>query len=88
MLNWSTWLRGHAADPQFLRDPILHDGDMTWHWDRWSGWSAGDPRWSVFVIDTTKESPERSTALLAEWIEDQRTLLTTGRLPLSGDWTR
>jgi energy-coupling factor transporter ATP-binding protein EcfA2 len=86
MLNWSTWLRGHAADPQFWRNPILHDGDTSWHWDRWVSWQRGDPRWSVFVIDTSGESPKRSADRMAGWIEEQRNMLTNGALPLSGNW--
>jgi hypothetical protein len=87
LLNWSNWLRGHAADPQFWRDPILHDGDTTWHWDRWATWTTGDPRWSFFVLGTTHDTVERSADKLAEWIKEQRGLLADGRLPLSGDWS-
>jgi hypothetical protein len=85
-LNWSDWLSGHCADPQHWTGPILADGDTTWHWGRWQQWRADDPRWSVFVLDTTEEPIEDSIERLVGWIEEQRQLNAAGRLALSGRW--
>jgi AAA domain len=85
-VNWSVWLRGHAADPQWWSDPIRHDGDTTWHWQRWERWRVGDPRWSVFRIDTTHEPVTASVDRLVAWVEGQRGLGAAGKLPLSGRW--
>jgi hypothetical protein len=85
-VNWSVWLRGHAADPQYWAGPIRQDGDTTWHWHRWEQWRAEDPRWSVHRIDTTNEPIERSADRLVEWLDQQRGLRAAGTLPLSGRW--
>jgi chloramphenicol 3-O-phosphotransferase len=85
-VNWSVWLRGHAADPQYWADPIRQDGDMSWHWDRWERWTSGDPRWSIFRIDTTHKPVGRSADRLVAWLEGQRALKAAGKLPLSGRW--
>ena len=85
-INWSDWLRGHCADPQFWADPIRADGDTTWYWSRWERWSAGDPRWSALQLDTTDEPVEGSIERLVAWIEEQRALGASGELPLSGRW--
>jgi hypothetical protein len=85
-LNWSEWLNGHCADPQFWREPILSDRDTTWHWSRWQGWRAGDPRWSVLRNDTTTEPVEASVTRLIGWIEQQRQHRAAGELALSGRW--
>lgn len=85
-LNWSDWLRGHCADPQFWADPIRVDDDTTWHWHRWERWSSGDPRWSAFRLDTTDKPVEASIERLITWIEEQRDLRSSGGLPLSGRW--
>jgi hypothetical protein len=85
-VNWSVWLRGHAADPQYWAGPIRQDGDTTWHWHRWERWRPGDPRWSVHRIDTTSEPIERSADRLVEWLDQQRRLRAAGTLPLSGRW--
>jgi hypothetical protein len=85
-VNWSVWLRGHAADPQYWTGPIRQDGDTTWHWARWERWTVGDPRWSVLRIDTTHEPVEHSTDRLVAWLDEQRGLREAGTLPLSGRW--
>jgi hypothetical protein len=85
-LNWSDWLVGHCADPQFWLDPILSDGDTTWSWERWRHWAAGDPRWSVLVIDTGEASVFDSATRLISWIEQQRERRAAGLLALSGRW--
>lgn len=86
-VSWGVWLRFHASDPQTWAGPLRGDGDETWgRWERWERWQAGDPRWSVFRLDTTGEPVERSVERLVAWIEEQRRLLAAGALPLSREW--
>jgi hypothetical protein len=48
---------------------LTGDGWDQMRWDRWSGWSRGDPRWRVDVIDTTSLAiPEVADRVLA-WAE-------------------
>ena len=58
------------------------------HWDRWSGWAAGDPRWRVHVIDTTALPAEQVADQLIAWIDEERRLLQAGQHPvtLSSRW--
>jgi hypothetical protein len=83
---WGVWLRFHGVDPQVFAGPIRGDDDGTWHWHRWERWQAGDPRWSVFRLDTTGEAVEQSAQRLADWVERSRMALARGELPLSGRW--
>jgi hypothetical protein len=83
---WGVWLRFHHADPRFFAGPIRGNADPAFRWDRWAGWRAGDPRWSVFRLDTTVETPLESAARLVQWIGEQRRMLEQGTLPLSGRW--
>jgi hypothetical protein len=86
VVAWGVWLRFHSADPQVFAGPIRGDDDGTWQWHRWERWRAGDPRWSVFRLDTTGEAVEQSAQRLADWIERSRRALARGELPLSGRW--
>ena len=84
-LSWAAWMRGHATDPAWRPDVIRHDEtdqEMRW-WERWEGWTAGDPRWRVLRIDTTQLSPEEVADALAAWIEAERELTRAGAHPLS-----
>jgi hypothetical protein len=82
--NWAAWLRGHAADPQWLPHVIRREeSEPTMRWSRWSGWSAGDPRWRVRVVDTTALPVDDVAAELVAWIAEERALLRTGTHPLT-----
>ena len=83
---WAAWLRHHARDPQWFAGPLRGDGDRTMRWERWERWREGDPRWTVFVLDTTRAPVDETADQLVAWIEEQRALLRRGELPLSGRW--
>ena len=85
-LGWAEWHRGHARDPQQRPEVIV---DRSWPemvWNRWIGWTAGDPRWSTHLIDTTDRSVTDSASDVAQWVTDQREALRSGRLSLSRGW--
>lgn len=82
-LNWAEWMRHHAHDPQWRQDVIREAHPETeMHWSRWDQWEAGDPRWRINVVDTSATSVDRVADELAEWINEERKLLNTGRHPL------
>ncbi|MEV4619240.1 hypothetical protein AB0J74_11110 [Asanoa sp. NPDC049573] len=81
-VGWARWHRGHAADPRHLPEAITIGGWSAMRWHRWTGWSSGDPRWIVTVIDTTGKTVDRSTADLRDWIAAAR----AGRSSLPSDW--
>lgn len=83
--NWAAWHRRHADDPQF-EPHVITDIDASFHWDRWRGWERGDPRWSVFPLDTTTTPPREVASRIADWIEEQRRMHALGVGALSGDW--
>lgn len=74
----------HAHDPTWESRVLTGSGDPSMHWQRWTAWSADDPRWRVQVIDTTALSIGQSTERLASWIEACRA--DPGGLPLRGRW--
>ena len=84
-LDWAAWMRGHASDPAWSTDVIRHDGtESEMHWARLDGWSAGDPRWRVRVIDTSELPVDEVGTRLVEWIGEERALLRAGTHTLTG----
>jgi hypothetical protein len=55
-------------------------------WERWSAWRAGDPRWRVRLVDTSRASVEETAAELEAWIADERSLVARGEHPLA-EWS-
>ncbi|MEU0408313.1 hypothetical protein ABZ307_10940 [Streptomyces griseorubiginosus] len=85
-LNWAAWHRGHARDPRH-RPSVLTAGawpDMAWH--RWTGWTAGDPRWRTHLLDTTDRTVAESAGEVREWVTEQRAAYGAGQLALSRGW--
>jgi hypothetical protein len=67
--RWAAWHRGHARDPRHHPEVITAESAPMMAWDRWSDWTADDPRWRVHIIDTTSGS---RTDELSRWITEQR----------------
>ncbi|MFB6847957.1 hypothetical protein ACFCXS_24320 [Streptomyces sp. NPDC056373] len=84
-IGWAAWHRKHALDPSHRPDVITDNGwpEMVW---RWTGWSAGDPRWRTQVLDTTDRIVTDSVDQVEQWITEQREAHQAGRLPLSHGW--
>jgi hypothetical protein len=59
---------GWAACPEVLTD----GGWVRMVWQRWSSWTAGDPRWTTGLIDTTRGAPATTAARVRAWIEEHR----------------
>jgi hypothetical protein len=83
--NWAAWMRGHAADPQW-EPHVIREADPSLHWDRWANWQRGDPRWSVWRLDTTDLAIEEAARQVAGWMQEQRRRHHAGRGSLSGRW--
>ena len=71
-LHWAAWHRQHAQDPRWMPQVITGNGPSTHRYDRWRDWGAGDPRWRVFVLDTSELSVEETLRTLQEWVRDAR----------------
>ncbi|MBG0565573.1 hypothetical protein [Actinoplanes aureus] len=84
-IGWARWHRGHAGDPRH-RPEVIRTGWAQMRWDRWSGWTSADPRWTVRIIDTTDRAVEQSAADVRQWIMDARSQLACGQLGLAGGW--
>lgn len=72
MLSWAAWLRLHAVDPQWRPDVIRNGAEPGMRWDRWEGWTRGDPRWSCPTVDSTELSLAEVAGALARWIDAAR----------------
>jgi hypothetical protein len=72
-LCWAAFHRMHAVDPQFEQRVLLSgEGRSHYHWDRWTSWRRGDPRWEIELIDTTHQELSGTVDALASWIERVR----------------
>ena len=80
-LCWAAWHRMHAVDPQWEQRVIRAPAVSHYHWDRWTGWRAGDARWPVALVDTTGRAVAESAEAVAAWVERARAEGT----PLSRD---
>ena len=72
-LNWASWHRMHARDPQWEPHVIEQNGLPTFRYDRWHGWASSDPRWQVLILDTTQWSEQQTIQALVEWIQREET---------------
>jgi hypothetical protein len=86
LLGWARWHRGHAADPRHRPDAIVAGGWPPMAWHRWTGWTRGDPRWTVAVLDTTGRTAGQSSAGLRRWVAAARADRAAGRLGLGPGW--
>ncbi len=71
-LNWASWHRMHAWDPQWEPHVIEGRGPATHAYHRWRRWDRSDPRWRVTVIDTTDLAIEQVLDCVAAWIVAER----------------
>ena len=68
MLNWSSWLRMHHQDPQWMQHVLKED---CWQkldfsdWDQLSDWGA---KAFVTILDTTRLSVKQVAKSVADWI--------------------
>jgi hypothetical protein len=85
-VGWARWHREHAADPQHRPEVITTGGWQEMRWSRWTGWTRGDRRWSVTVLDTSGRTLARSAADLRRWIASVRSASAVGELALAGEW--
>jgi hypothetical protein len=76
MLNWAAWQRLHAVDPQWRPDVIQRQSAPGMQWVRWAAWQRGDPRWQVWVLDTTTLSLDGVAEQIASWVHEQQTAHT------------
>ena len=66
---WAAFHRLHARDPQFEQRVMLDRAHEESVWTRWTGWTADDPRWDVFILDTTNVELESAVRRVIDWIE-------------------
>jgi energy-coupling factor transporter ATP-binding protein EcfA2 len=78
-VGFATWMRGHVRDPQRRPEVITASGWAEMRWDRWSSWSAEDPRWRFQEIDTTNLTPQAAASSALDWC--RTALARTGPLP-------
>jgi len=72
MLNWSSWLRMHHRDPQWMQHVLKED---CWNgldfnaWDQLENW---DKRAAVKALDTTTLPISKVAASVSNWINEVR----------------
>jgi len=59
VLNWASWHRMHAWDPQWEQRVIKGNGPTNHSYDTWINWKQTDEKWQVSVIDTTIAEKEQ-----------------------------
>jgi hypothetical protein len=75
VLNWASWHRMHAWDPQWEPHVIDGNGPPTHAYGRWKPWTQDDERWRVTAIDTTEASIAKTVDMVAAWVEEERNRL-------------
>jgi hypothetical protein len=75
-LHWAAWHRRHARDPRWMPHVVTGNGPPSHQYDRWRTWTADDPRWRVFVLDTSELSIDQTLTILQEWVQVARTTPT------------
>lgn len=81
---WAAFHRLHARNPQFEQRVLLAQPGPPGEWNRWTGWTAGDRRWTVPLFDTSDRPFETVVDLVVDWIEGVR--LEGAPLTRSGAW--
>ena len=71
-LNWASWHRMHAWDPQWEQHVISGNGLPEQDYSCWMDWQKTDARWKVRVIDTTGLEIEQMLTMVAEWVQSER----------------
>lgn len=66
-LSWAAWHRMHAVDPGWTQQAVTGDENPSMRWERWTSWRRGDPRWRVFVIDTTTLNKKAVVDRFLDW---------------------
>ena len=72
VLNWASWHRMHAWDPQWEQHVIIRNGPPDHQYGRWINWKQTDTRWQVTVIDTTDANIEQELDRVVEWVKEER----------------
>ena len=81
---WAAFHRLHARDPQYEQRVLLDRPNVESVWSRWTSWTADDPRWRVFILDTSELSVDATVDAVADWITSVREKGTA--LARSNEW--
>jgi broad-specificity NMP kinase len=77
VLNWASWHRVHAWDPQWEQHVIVGNGPPDHAYNRWINWEQSDHRWQVSLIDTTDADVEGMLEMVAAWVQTERDKVPT-----------
>ncbi len=83
-LAFGDWIYSHAHDPSYKPEVITEHGWEQMRWERWSTWTADDPRWSFQVLDTGPLAPDAVAHSLLKWT--RAWFARRHEVPLSGHW--
>ena len=80
MLNWSSWLRMHHQDPQWMQHVIQEDTASIMDFSRLSVLNSYEEVANIKILDTTNLALHQVAGELADWINhteqtDQRQLI-------------
>lgn len=72
VLNWASWHRMHAWDPQWEQLVIVGNGPPEHSYDCWIHWRQSDDRWLVNFMDTSGVGIEPVLEQVAAWVKSER----------------
>ena len=72
VLNWASWHRMHAWDPQWEQHVITGNGPPEHSYSSWITWKQADERWRVDIVDTTAGDIEWVLDRIAAWVKSER----------------
>lgn len=65
---WAAFHRLHARDPQYDQRVLLDQPGSAQAWERWTHWTAADPRWSVPIFDSSSLDFAATVDLVSAWV--------------------
>lgn len=73
MLNWSSWLRMHHRDPQWIQHVLKEDCWSTLDFSVWDKLSHWDDKAKIKQLDTTGFSIHQTASAVADWVHEKDT---------------
>ena len=69
---WAAFHRLHARDPQYDQRVLLDQPGADQAWNRWTHWTAADPRWRVPIVDSSSLDFDSTVERVSSWVEQVR----------------
>lgn len=70
MLNWSSWLRMHHQDPQWVQHVVKDDSWSQLDFSRWDQLDRWEDKAAITILDTTNLTIQQVAQSVTKWIKN------------------